>query len=139
MNREFVPEERVVPSFPSPISLPLLAQHFQNSLVTLLMVERVVKLVANACRWDEPTKLVTHLKGPAFSFYRSCDLKKRNHYSTRGSPRCVFKLSRVACSITESKKLKCLFRKAYPLVQQASIETQDMFSPTNLCRDSNRI
>ena len=39
------------------------------------------ELVATACHWDEPTKLVnlvTRLKGQAFAFYHSCDGKKRN-------------------------------------------------------------
>ena len=43
-----------------------------------------LELVATACRWDEPTKLVnlvTRLKGQAFLFYRSCDTTWRNQYS----------------------------------------------------------
>ena len=44
-----------------------------------------LELVASACGWDEPTRLVnlvTRLKGQAFAFYRSCDTQKRNQYAT---------------------------------------------------------
>ena len=93
-----------------------------------------LKLVANACHWDESTKLVnlvTRLKGKAFAFYRSCDTRNRNQYSTL--------VEVVASSLFHDRKqksgenvdsyaqdLKCLFYKAYPLAQQASAEMQDM-------------
>ena len=42
-----------------------------------------LELVAVACHWDEPTKLVklvTRLKGQAFAFYRSCNATQRTQY-----------------------------------------------------------
>ena len=105
-----------------------------------------LELVAAACHWDESTKLVnlvTRLKGQAFAFYRSCDARKRNHYSSlveelkkRFTP---VRIQAVQSSLFHDRKqkpgenvdmyaqeLKFLFFEAYPLAQQVSAEAQDM-------------
>ena len=104
------------------------------------------QLVANACHWDESTKLVnlvTRLKGQAFAFYRSCDPRKRNNYlilaeelRKRFTP---VHIQAVQSSLFHDRKqkpgedvdtyaqdLKCLFYKAYPSAQQSTLEMQEL-------------
>lgn len=94
-----------------------------------------LKLVAVACRWDEPTKLVnlvTRLEGQAFAFYRSCGASQWTRYSNfvaelkkRFTP---VRIQAVQSSLfhdrkqkpsesvdTYAQELKFLFYEAYPL------------------------
>lgn len=83
------------------------------------------EMVATACHWNEPTKLVTCLKGQAFSFYRSWDAAQQNQYSTfvgelkkRFTPVHIQSLQSSLMTTDESvntypQELKRLFHKAY--------------------------
>ena len=87
-----------------------------------------LELVANACHWDESTRLVnlvTRLNGQAVAFYRSCDTRKRNQCTTLVKKR--FTPVHIQSSLFQDRKqksgenvdsyaqdLKCLFYMAYP-------------------------
>ena len=104
------------------------------------------EMMATACRWDEPTKLVnlvTRLKGQAFVFYRSCEANQRTKYSTlvevlqkRFTP---VHIQSVRSSLFHDRKqnsdesvdsyaqdLKRLFYQAYPKASQSRSETETL-------------
>ena len=105
-----------------------------------------LEMVATACHWDEPAKLVnlvTRLKGQAFSFYRSCDATQRNqdatlvmelkkcftpiHIQSLQSSLFHDRRQRVDESVdTYAQELKRLFHRAYPKAQQGHSETESM-------------
>ena len=104
-----------------------------------------LELVAVACHWDEPTKLVnlvTRLKGQAFAFYRSCNATQRTQH-----PALVAELKKrftpvhiqaVQSSLFHDRKQQAgdsvdayaqtlkHFYKAYPRARQESRETESM-------------
>ena len=104
------------------------------------------EMMASACRWDEPTKLVnlvTRLKGQAFAFYRSCESTRRTQYSAlvevlrkRFTP---VHIQSVCSSLFHDRKqssgesidsyaqdLKRLFYQAYPKASQSHSETETL-------------
>ena len=104
------------------------------------------ELVASACQWDDQTRLVNlsmRLKGPAYSFYRSCTPSQCASY-----PQLVdalkksftpVKIQLVQTSLFHDRRqgtsetvdgfaqdLKTLFYKAYPSTLQGGREAEEM-------------
>ena len=104
------------------------------------------ELVASLGEWDDKTKLVnlvTRLRGQAYAFYRSCTLQQRANYATlvaeltqRFTP---VQIRAVQSSLFHDRKqkpretvdayaqdLRQQFHKAYPTVQRATREAEEM-------------
>lgn len=104
------------------------------------------ELVAGVCRWDAQTKLVnlvTHLRGEAYSFFKSCSATQRNSYSEMAAALTErftpVRIQAVQTSHFHDRKhgeresvdsyaqaLRGLFQKAYPTGQRGSPEAESM-------------
>ena len=104
------------------------------------------EMIAGLCKWEGLTKLVhltTHLRGPAFAFYKSCSVaEKSDHQLLVGELRKQFTpvhIQAVQTSRYHERKqktgesvddyaqdLRKLFHKAYPITSRGSHETEQM-------------